>query len=56
MTPNIRSILLDAIDRGIKFGLMTKDAGWDDERLTQSLLERIWFQIDLYFDFDETTV
>ena len=55
MKPNIQSILEDCIERGITSALINRDAEWDDDRLTQSLLQRIWFEIDLYFDFDETS-
>jgi len=54
MKPNIQSILEDCIERGITSTLNNKDADWSDDRLLQALLQRIWFEIDLYFDFDET--
>ena len=52
MKPNTLAILEDCIERGITSALINRDADWDDDHLTQSLLQRIWFEIDLYFDFD----
>jgi hypothetical protein len=54
MTPNIQAILEDCIERGITSALINRDADWNDDQLAEALHQRIWFEIDLYFDFDET--
>lgn len=53
MKPNTQAILEDCIERGIISALMNKDAGCSDERLADDIQQRIWFEIDLYFDFEE---
>jgi hypothetical protein len=52
MTPNIQAILEDCIERGIMSALINKDADWNDDQLSDAIQQRIWFEIDLYFDFE----
>jgi hypothetical protein len=52
MKPNIAAILEDCIERGISRCLINRDAEWTDEQLSDAIQQRIWFEIDLYFDFE----
>ena len=53
MKPNIQAILDDCIERGILSALVSKEDEWSDERLADHIHNRIWCEIDLYFDFEE---
>ena len=53
MKPNTQAILEDCIERGILSALLNKDDAWTDERLADHIHQRIWCEIDLYFDFEE---
>ena len=55
MTPNTQAILEDCIERGITSALINRDADCGDDKLADDIQQRIWFEIDLYFDFDETS-
>ncbi len=55
MKPNTQAILEDCIERGIMGALLNKDDEWSDDHLGDDIQRRIWCEIDLYFDFDETT-
>ena len=55
MKPNIQSILEDCIERGIISALINRDADCSDDKLADDIQRHIWFVIDLYFDFDETS-
>jgi hypothetical protein len=52
MKLNTQAILEDCVERGIMSALMNRDAGCSDERLADDIQQRIWFEIDLYFDFE----
>jgi hypothetical protein len=52
MKPNTQAILEDCVERGIMSALMNRDAGCSDERLADDIQQRIWVEIDLYFDFE----
>ena len=53
MKPNTQAILENCIERGIMSALMNRDAECSDERLADEIQQRIWFEIDLYFDTDD---
>jgi hypothetical protein len=53
MKVNTQAILEDCIERGIMSALINRDADWNDDLLSDAIQQRIWFEIDLYFDFEE---
>ena len=53
MKPNIQSILEDCIERGIRSALIDRDADCSDNNLADDIQRHIWFEIDIYFNFEE---